>query len=68
MKLEQSQTYLNYVDASGMCTHCYEHTDVLHPCCNASVEYEGGTIHPDDLISDIAYDLGATEQEVIDLL
>ena len=32
----------------GICTRCGEWTEVLQPCCNSAVEYEGSTISLDD--------------------
>ena len=68
INLTKSETYKQYADASGMCTQCYEHTSVLSPCCGQSVEFEGGSVHGDDIISDIAFDLECSEEEVLDLL
>lgn len=69
MNLLKSNAYRSYADACGMCTHCKEYTDVLRPCCNAGVWYEGSDEYAEDIISDIAYELDVSEdsvQEVID--
>lgn len=51
-----------------MCTRCYEYTSILEPCCNASVDFEGEQICAEDVISDIAYDLGISVDAVQELL
>jgi hypothetical protein len=35
-------------DVDGMCSYCKEYTNVLEPCCNASIYVEGGFINAED--------------------
>lgn len=66
--LNESKTFKRYEAQTGMCLACYEHTSVLIPCCNALVDFEGGEVHPDDVISDIAHDLSISKEDAIDLV
>ena len=47
--LKNSKTWLQYVDADGICNRCGEHTSLLEPCCSTSVSYEGGSENAEDL-------------------
>lgn len=36
-----------WLDTTGICTSCKEHTSVLQSCCSSPVWVEGGTIDGD---------------------
>jgi len=40
----------------ALCMSCKEWTDVLEPCCNSKLLYEGGIISPDDILADIEFE------------
>ena len=62
--LNKSETYVSCYDDTGICLTCGEHAGVLEGCCGSGVDFEGGSVHRDDLISDIAHELDVTEDEV----
>lgn len=68
VKLTDSKTYRSMADAIGICSSCKEHTSVLSPCCGDLVYFEGGMESADDLVSDISYELGISENEILDAL
>ena len=68
MILELSKTYRMNATATGLCLKCYEPSDALNPCCGQGISFEGDNLYADDLISDIADELGLSEDEVINEL
>lgn len=52
-ELKNSPTWLKYVDVCGRCHRCKEMTGALDPCCGVSIDFEGGSLHYEDLWEEI---------------
>jgi uncharacterized membrane protein YvbJ len=64
--LAKSYTYTKWKAKCGRCNECQEMTEVLYPCCNATVSFEGSSFDSDILWDKIENELVRLAEPDID--